>query len=351
MAGSGVAGLREFRPGYRHLLRMSDSRGIFEHAKLSRPRLEHGYCTDDNARLAIVASRGPVDLTGGRVLVRLGTRFVLDALAPDGSVRNRMNCRGLWEDEPALEDAWGRAVWALGTVAARATEEWLRREALDGYRRALGARSGHLMSNAFAALGAAEVLRADPEHVPSRTFLYETGLGIASRVSAGSWPWPENRLRYSNATLPEVMIAAGMSSGDRLLMESGVGLLEWLWRQETTSGRLSVTPAGGRGPGDPRPAFDQQPIEVVAMADACDRARAVTGSAIWAERVAVCASWFLGNNDVAVPMVDFRTSGGYDGLQPHGPNLNQGAESTLAMIATMQRARNVETLPGTERGE
>ena len=49
--------------------------------------------------------------------------------------------------------------------------------------------------------------------------------------------------------------------------------------------------------------------------------------------------WFLGDNDVGVPMWDPATGGGYDGLTPHGPNLNQGAESTLALISTLQHAR------------
>jgi hypothetical protein len=39
-------------------------------------------------------------------------------------------------------------------------------------------------------------------------------------------------------------------------------------------------------------------------------------------------------------MWDRATGGGYDGLTPDGPNLNQGAESTLALIATLQHPRD-----------
>jgi hypothetical protein len=35
-------------------------------------------------------------------------------------------------------------------------------------------------------------------------------------------------------------------------------------------------------------------------------------------------------------MWDQETGGGYDGLTLHGPNLNQGAEATLALISTLQ---------------
>ncbi len=34
-----------------HLERLTDRRGLFEHADGTVPREEHGYCTDDNARM------------------------------------------------------------------------------------------------------------------------------------------------------------------------------------------------------------------------------------------------------------------------------------------------------------
>jgi hypothetical protein len=50
----------------------------------------------------------------------------------------------------------------------------------------------------------------------------------------------------------------------------------------------------------------------------------------------MAGNWFLGNNDAGVSMIDLETGGGYDGLHSDRANLNQGAESTLAMISTMQ---------------
>ena len=37
-----------------HLLNMTDSTGIFQHANITIPKFEHGYCTDDNARALIL---------------------------------------------------------------------------------------------------------------------------------------------------------------------------------------------------------------------------------------------------------------------------------------------------------
>jgi hypothetical protein len=102
-----------------------------------------------------------------------------------------------------------------------------------------------------------------------------------------------------------------------------------------------VGPAGARGPGEAGPAFDQQPIEVAALADACARAHRIAGHRRWAEGVELAAAWFLGANDTGVPMHDPVTGGGFDGLHHDRRNENQGAESTLALLATLQQARSM----------
>ena len=76
------------------------------------------------------------------------------------------------------------------------------------------------------------------------------------------------------------------------------------------------------------------------MADACWRAHHVTGEPEWLRGVVAAAGWFNGVNDVGLPMFDARSGGGFDGLQVDSVNLNQGAESTLAFVSTMQRARS-----------
>jgi hypothetical protein len=189
----------------------------------------------------------------------------------------------------------------------------------------------------FAAIGAAEVLSVDPANLDAFELLADVAAMISTYpVSNGGWPWPENRLRYANGLIPEVMIACGHLLGDDKLLRRGLGLLEWLVDIETGNERLSVTPAGGRGPGELGPAFDQQPIEVAAIADAAARAGSVSGDMQWDQVLSMASSWFLGNNDSEVSMIDPDSGGGYDGLEDGSVNLNQGAESTLAMISTLQ---------------
>jgi hypothetical protein len=128
-----------------------------------------------------------------------------------------------------------------------------------------------------------------------------------------------------------------------VLLRHGLELLAWLLDYETVRGHLSVTPVGGSGPGDKRPAFDQQPIEVAALADACARASSVDGDRRWIDGLRGAEAWFLGDNDGKHVMWDPDTGGGFDGLTPLGPNLNQGAESTLALLATMQHSQRLVT--------
>jgi hypothetical protein len=78
---------------------------------------------------------------------------------------------------------------------------------------------------------------------------------------------------------------------------------------------------------------------VAALADACASAFRITHESSWLAGVRLAWDWFLGDNDSATPMFDPQTGGGYDGLERRGRNLNQGAESTLAMLATAQLAR------------
>jgi hypothetical protein len=169
--------------------------------------------------------------------------------------------------------------------------------------------------------------------------MVEDGLASLPRGTDDErWPWPEPRLAYGNALLPEALIAAGTAVGDDVAIQEGLRLLRWLVEAETTAGHLSFTPAAGRGPDDATPAFDQQPIEAGVLAEACARAFVVTNDEAWLRALRLCVRWFEGLNDAGVQMFDPETGGCFDGLEPAGVNENQGAESTIALVATLQHA-------------
>lgn len=325
------------RVGLRHLSRLTDDRGILEHAEYEHPRFEHGYCTDDNARLLVVAARDNAENPDSVLLARIAARFLIDALRADGQIHNRMSFDRIWVDTPSTDDCWGRALWGFGTAVSQSSDGELRSSCYDAFGVASLTRSDSLRSMCFALLGAAEIVKVDPTHEGATALLADGVAMFAFHPNGhGSWIWPEARLAYANAVIPEAMLAVGEALSYLPLIRRGTHLLHWLIHQETFGDHLSVTPVGGRGPGDLKPGFDQQPIEVAAIADASSRASAITGDDYWEEVIDLAVNWFLGNNDVGLSMINIETGGGYDGLRPTSVNLNQGAESTLAMISTMQ---------------
>lgn len=323
---------------FRHIVAMTDRYGTFEHADHASPRPEHGYCVDDMARVLLVACRQRNPTATEVELSRRSIRFLADAQGATGRTRNRRSADGSWHGRRGVDDCWGRSVWALGTAAAH-TIGYPATSARTFFLHASQQRSPSPRSMAFAALGAAAVLDLDPRDYRARQLLMDAAdlLDAYLAVAAPGWEWPERRLAYSNAALPEALMAAGRSLARPELIARGLELLGWLLDRETVGGHLSVTPAGGAGPTDVGPRFDQQPIEVAALADACARAAHLTGDGRWAEAIRMAGAWFDGDNDLGAVMWDAATGGGYDGLCAHGPNLNQGTESTLALLSTRQQ--------------
>jgi hypothetical protein len=330
------------KPNFGHLKRMTDERGTFEHADYARPRKESGYCTDDMARVLVVTSREPHPSALVRDLARKALRFVTEAQGVSGDCCNRRDSSGHWCGGYSVEDCWGRSLWGLGTAAARSPDGLVRQVALTRFKRGAQQRSPWPRAMAFAALGACEILAVRPEDTVALGLLDAAVNVVGHHANGPSWLWPEPRLSYANAVLPEAMMAAGEALGRQGLVDEGLDLLAWLLEHETNDGHLSVTPVGGSGPEDPRPAFDQQPIEVAALADACARAATLADKDRWVAGIERAVAWFLGDNDARAPMWDPGSGGGYDGLRADGPNLNQGAESTLALISTLQHGRRLD---------
>ena len=334
--GSAVPG----PPNFAHLRRLTTAKGVFEHCKGEVPRPEHGYCTDDVARALIVAAREPVQ---GRDLQRMTSGyldFLSGAYRGGGCFVNRRDVGGRWVDDGANDDASGRAVWALGEAATRLRDAGQRTIARHLFVEACQFRSPFLRPTAYAVIGAAAMTAADPSHVGAAQLLAEAAASTELPGDTATWPWPEPRLTYGNAVVPEMLLLLGRELRLQSFIVSGLHMLRWLVATETSSlGWLSVTPTSGWAPGEARPAFDQQPIEVAALADASATTWSLTGDPVWAREIIRCGGWFAGMNDGQIPMVDPHNGGGFDGLTVEGRNDNRGAESTIAALTTLQWVR------------
>jgi hypothetical protein len=324
-------------PNFTHLRAMTDRLGLWEHSRLSVPRLEHGFCTDDNARALVVVSRQASSDSSLADLAAIYLGFILDSRTSSGGFHNRRSTAGAWVDGVGSDDSQGRAWWALGAVGRHGYEPWMRRAGVTAFDECSSFDSTHLRSNAFAVLGAVDLLAVEPTHGDARDLLGRASMVVASAVRSRI-PWPELRLTYDNARIPEALIAAGATLGDKRMIDMGVRLLERLLWVETDGDHFSFTPVGGWQTGEARPGFDQQPLEAAAMAEACYRAWAVTGNSEWRVRALRSAHWLMGRNDTGAVLYDASTGATCDGLKKDSVNENQGAESTLAGLAILQIA-------------
>ncbi len=335
------AGPTTVLPGdFRAVERMSDATGMLQHSIYAVPDRRHGYCIDDNARALILMHRiDPIDASDRDRWTSIYAAFVQYAWNPDAQrFRNFMSFDRTWCEDEGSEDSNGRTLWALGVTAAEARDvkyrDWAR--VLFDQTASIAFDFGSPRARAFAMLGAAAMLDAHPGHALSRTLLERFGDELVTLLDAArrpEWEWFEIVLAYDNARLPEALIRAGRALDRSDFVACGLSTLSWIVAQQTSpEGRFRAigTESFGRAYADPMP-FDQQPLEAQATIDACAAAFDATGDARWVEEAHRAYRWYLGQNDLDLPLASAADGGCFDGLTPHGLNRNQGAESILAL--------------------
>ena len=153
-----------------------------------------------------------------------------------------------------------------------------------------------------------------------------------------TWKWFEKSLSYSNARLSQALILAGWRSDNQRMIEVGMDSLQWLVAEQHYDDDEILVPIGSSGfyaEGKEKARFDQQPVEACATVSACLEVYRLTEEGQWCEGAWRAFRWFLGRNDLQVPLYDASTGGCRDGLHPDRVNENQGAESTLSYLMAL----------------
>jgi hypothetical protein len=258
-----------------------------------------------------------------------------------------------WLEESGSDDSHGRALWALGVVLGRSSTPTLHDMASRVFQQSLLAILDTTSPRAwaFALMGIHEYLQrfaGDRRVSQVQEELAGRLLSLYRENKKDGWNWFENKLTYCNAALSHAMLLCGQSIPDPVMMEVGLESLGWLaeLQRADMDGRHFV-PIGSNGffpHGGERARFDQQPVEAQAMVSACLEAHRITGEKSWRKEAHRAFEWFLGRNDLHLPVYDPTTGGCRDGLHPDRPNENQGAESTLAFLQSLLELRLAENI-------
>jgi glycosyltransferase involved in cell wall biosynthesis len=329
-----------------HLKSLTDDTGILQHANHTLPDRAYGYCTDDNARALLVAVLGqkylPVNGFGLDALAGHYLGFLLYAFDEEsGRFRNFMDYSRQWMEKIGSEDSHGRALWCLGKAVAYLENPSHLAVSIVLFKKALGVAENFFAPRAvsFTLLGLDAYLgkfSGDSDAKRIRDILADRLFVQFKNHGTKDWPWLEDALNYANAKLPQALILSGKRMQRSDMVDMGLSSLKWLLAIQTDDHHFA--PIGSNGwyqKGGKRSRFDQQPIEAKAMVDACVEAYDITRDRQWFENSVMSFNWFLGHNDLNMPLYDPKTGGCRDGLMVDGINQNQGAESTLAWLLSL----------------
>jgi len=331
-----------------HLETMTDDTGIMQHASYTVPRRKFGYTTDDNARAAIVALN-QWNIFGDKEalkLLKIYLSFLGSALkSGGGKANNFMTFQRQWRDSGKNEDPHGRLLWALGRLVAASPNKALTSYGHDLFSQAVEGVEQYTSPRAwaFSILGIREYLSkfgGERNRKMVGGNLADRILRNLKRNSDAEWVWPEDSVTYENARLPQALIAWGELSENEEMTEWGLKSLRWLIEQQMNSEEGYISIIGNDGwltrDGE-RAQFDQQPVEIAALIDACWEAYEATEDSYYLDTIYLGFNWFLGRNDLGIPLYDFRTGGCKDGLHPSRVNENEGAESLVSWLLSLQR--------------
>jgi glycosyltransferase involved in cell wall biosynthesis len=341
-AAETISNIEVPEPSLDHLKKLTDDTGLFQHAKFTIPNREYGYCTDDNARGVLAMAKYYAQYSEPQALELLDRflSFIIYAQDNDGLIRNFMKFDRIWCEGESVNDAFGRVLWAFGTVMATPPSPSYISIAKDCFDKSVG----HVQKQfprgmAYCILGMCDYLKQFAGASDIRRQLELAAEGLAQQYEENKhpdWHWFEDELTYENAVLPRALFDASLTLENEKYLEVAGESCEFLLSNTFNGEHFSFIGCNGwYERGKPRATFDQQPIEAASTVIMLRAAYDATQNDKFLALQRKAFDWFLGANDLHIPLYDFRTKGCSDGLGSGGVNANQGAESTLSFLLSL----------------
>ncbi len=327
-----------------HLKLMTTKAGIIQFSKINQPDPDSGYTLDDNAR-ALIAMCMYYKNTGDDTAVSgiyTYLAFLKRCQQPNGDFLNyvdKYNKFTLQNKAENLDDANGRAIWALGYLISLidilpaelvSEAKTLIEKALSGIEKITSTRAMAFTIKGLYYYQSASML-------PDRLLLIKT---LADRLvqmykheSDKEWEWFEGYMTYANSILPEALLYAWLLTGDKIYKSIALTSFDFLLLQTFNENGIEVISnrkwlQKGSKPGH----FGEQPIDVAYTIMTLSRFYDVFADKNYYRKLETAYNWFLGKNRLHQIMYNPCTGGCYDGLEETHVNLNQGAESTVSYL-------------------
>ena len=327
-----------------HFKKMTTDTGIIQFSKINQPDINSGYTLDDNAR-ALIAECMYFKLTGDEkclYYIQKYLSFIKFCQQPGGNFLNYadMEKNFTFQNKTVnLDDANGRAVWALGFLISL-IDILPAKIILEADRMIV--KSLHSLNNvhstramAFAIKGLYyynHTVKAN-ENLILLKILANRLVQMYKHESNPTWEWFEGYLTYANSILPEAMLYTWLLTGEMIYKEIAISSFDFLLSHTFNENGIEVI--SNRKwllRGEEAGKFGEQPIDVAYTILTLSKFYDVFADEEIRQKMVTAFNWFLGKNRLKQIIYNPCTGGCYDGLEETHVNLNQGAESTISYL-------------------
>lgn len=339
-----------------HLKQMTTNLGMLQFAKINQPDNDSNYTLDDNAR-ALVAICMHFELTGDEkdlYYVHKYLTFITRCLQAGGDFINYIDKNNEPTDQNNsvnLEDANGRAIWALGYLISL---KGILPEKIVSVANAMIQITMPHVETIFSPRAMAFAIKGlyyyhkefkSDENLRLIRILANRMTKMYKHESSENWKWYEGYLTYANSVLPEAMLYSWLLTGNTAYKEIALASFNFLLSQifnengiEVISNKNWFKKEGELGK------FGEQPIDVSYTIMSLSKFYDVFLNKNYLMKMETAFNWFLGSNRLHQIMYNPCTGGCYDGLEETYVNINQGAASTLSYLMARLTIENYKDI-------
>jgi len=346
-----------------HLKQMTTDKGLIQFSKINQPDIKSGYTLDDNARALIAMCMYYKSTSDKNSLnyIQIYLGFIKSCQQPNGDFLNYIGEDFEFTDQNKvsnLDDANGRAVWALGYTISLA--DLLPQEILSeagkimesSMNRIVNIHSARAMAFIIKGLYYAQSTNKSPEKLVLIITMANRLVKMYKNESVPDWNWFEDKLTYANSILPESLLYAWLSTGETKYSDIAKTSLKFLLSKTFNENGIEVISNKNwlQKGGEPE-RFGEQPIDVAYTTMTLSKFYDVFKDEDYRLKMVTAFNWFLGENRLHQIIYNPCTGGCYDGLEESNVNLNQGAESTVSYLMarlTIGKYANLDILPQAE---